>query len=323
MSAARITVVVVTWQGRDLVRRCLDSLRGQTEPHRVVVVDNASTDGTAELLTARYPEADILRLQVNTGFAGGAQAGLDAVRTPYAALLNNDAAADPGWLAALTAALDADPRLAAATSRLLLADGGRVNNAGGGLTAAGYGYDIGLGEPDGPPYDRAGEVFGFSGGAAALRMDAVRAAGGFARRLFLYYEDTDLSWRLRLAGWSTGYVPTALVHHLHSASTDQSSAGFAFHNERNRLLVLTRCAPAGVAARQLARFPVTTASLALKRLLRRRLPAGHQFDTALRLRVFGSYLRLLPWAVRGRREVRRRSSVPRAAVTARWMHDAS
>lgn len=316
-----MTVLVVTWRGVSLLPSCLDALREQTVPHRLVVVDNASTDGTADLLAGRYPEATVLRLPANAGFAGGVAAGLDRVDTPYVALLNDDAVADPGWLAALVGALDADDRLAAVTSRLLLAGTGPpvINNAGVLLLGTGYGADRGLGAPDGPPYDEPAEVFGFSGGAAALRTDALREVGGFPAEFFLYYEDTDTAWRLRLAGWRVGYGPGAVVRHRHSATVDQRSESFAFHNERNRLLMLTRCAPAGLVVRQLARFTLTTASLAAKRLARRRLPAGHQFRIGLRLRVMVSFLRMLPAALRERRRIGARSTVPRAEVARRWL----
>src|SRR3954451_8069783 len=93
-----VTVVVVTWQGAHLLPACLDSLRRQTIPHAVVVVDNASTDGTTELLATRFPEVTVIQTGGNLGFAGGAQTGLEAARTPYDALLNNDAVAEPEWL---------------------------------------------------------------------------------------------------------------------------------------------------------------------------------------------------------------------------------
>lgn len=315
------TVVVVTWQGAHLLPACLDSLRAQTVAHRLLVVDNASTDGTAALLGKEYPEAEVVRLERNLGFAGGVQAGLDRVRTAYAALLNNDAVADPGWLAALLRALEGDRTLGAVTSKMLLAgpDQAAINNAGVRLLPDGYGADIGLGEPDGPPFRACREVFGFSGGAAGLRVSAVREVGGFPTEFFMYYEDTDTSWRLRLAGWPVAYVPDAVVHHAHSATADQGSAMFAFHNERNRLLMLTRCAPAGLAWRQVLRFPVTTASLAVKRLLRRGIPRVHQFRVGLRLRVFGSYLAMLPRALRARRAIGRWAVVRRGALAADWL----
>jgi hypothetical protein len=145
-----------------------------------------------------------------------------------------------------------------------------------------------------------GEVFGFSGGAALLRTDAVRSVGGFPVPFFLYYEDTDTSWRLRAAGWTIRYAPHAVVNHRHSASTRQDSALFAFHNERNRLLMLVRCAPTSQALRCWVRFVVTTASLAVTRLARRPLGDAQQFRLGLRLRVLVSALRLLPWAARTR-----------------------
>lgn len=307
------TVLVVTWRAREFLADCLAGLRAQTAPHRLLVVDNASDDGTAAVL-AGFPEAMVLRLPRNLGFAGGVAAGLASVDTPYVALLNDDAVPAPGWLAALLAAA---PGVAAVTSRMLLPSGA-VNNAGVVLRPDGYGADRGLGAPDGPPYDRAAEVFGFSGGAALLRAAAVRDVGGFPAPFFLYYEDTDTSWRLRLAGLRVAYAPDAVVRHAHSASTDQTSALFSFHNERNRLLTLTRCAPLPFAVGQLARFGLTTASLAAKRALRRPLPPAPHFRTGLRLRVLASYVRLLPWALRGRRAVGRMSTVDRAEVLHRW-----
>jgi GT2 family glycosyltransferase len=316
------TVLVVTYRGAHLLPGCLDALRAQTLRHRLLVVDNASADGTAALLASRYPEARVVRLPANAGFAGGVAAGLHAVDTGYVALLNDDAVPAPGWLAALVGAAESDERVAGVTSRLLLAGDGpaRLNNAGVAVGRDGYGRDIGLGEPNGPPYDVAAEVFGFSGGAALLRLAPLHAVGGFPAPYFLYYEDTDTAWRLRLAGWRIRYEPAAAVRHLHSATADQRSASFAFHNERNRLLMLTRCAPAGLALRQVLRFPVTTASLAVKRAVRRPLPAGHQFRLGLRLRVLGSYLRLLPWALAERRRIGAFATQRRRAVAACWLH---
>jgi GT2 family glycosyltransferase len=300
------SVVVVTWQGAHLLPACLQSLRRQTVPHTVVVVDNGSTDGTEDLLTERFPEVVVVQTGTNLGFAGGAQAGLEAAHTPYVALLNNDAVAEAGWLAALVGALDENPGAAAVTSRMLLQDTvpPLLNNTGVVLLDDDYGADRDLRADAGTRLE-PDTVFGFSGGAALLRRDAVEAVGGFPRRFFLYYEDTDLSWRLRLAGWDIRYEPTAIVHHAHSATVDQASDRFAFFNERNRMLMLTRCAPAPRVLRALLRFVLTTGSLALKRVLRRPVPDVPVFAPGLRLRVLGSYARALPWALCTRRTIRR------------------
>lgn len=297
---SRPTVVVVTWQGAHLLPACLASLRRQTLDHDVVVVDNASSDGTAELLARDFPDVRVVGLPRNTGFAGGVQAGLDATDAEFVALLNNDAVAHEGWLASLVDEARAHPEAAAITSRMYLA--GRtpptLNNTGVLLLPTGYGADRDLGRAD-DVRTEAGEVFGFSGGAALLRTAAVRSVGGFPVPFFLYYEDTDTSWRLRAAGWTVRYAPDAVVHHEHSASTDQRSALFAFHNERNRLLMLVRCAPVRHVLRCWGRFALTTASLTVQQLMRRR-PPGHHFRPGLRLRVAASALGLLPWALRTR-----------------------
>lgn len=285
----------------------------------MVVVDNASTDGTASLLASDFPHTSVITLACNTGFAGGVAAALDSIHTPYVALLNNDAAADPCWLERSVAVLRAEAGVAAVTAKLLLWEGGRINNAGVVLTGAGYGADRGLGQPDGPPYDAAVEVFGFSGGAAVLRTDAVRAAGGVPARFFLYYEDTDLSWRLRLGGWRIRYQPDAVVRHRHAATSNRDSPMFAYYNERNRLLMLLRCAPASFALRQVLRFCVTSASLAMRRAIRQQLPDVSVFRMRLRLRVLAGVVRSLPWVLQERRAIGRRATVPRRVVAAGWV----
>jgi GT2 family glycosyltransferase len=306
----RATVVVVTWQGADLLDPCLASLERQTEPHDVVVVDNASTDHTPEVL-ARHPRVRVVRNTGNRGFAGGAQQGLAAADTEFVALLNNDAVAEPTWLAALLETATADPRTAAVTSLLLLADTDPpvVNNAGVVLLPTLYGADRAAGAAPATVAEPA-EVFGFSGGAALLRRDAAVAVGGFPERFFLYYEDTDLSWRLRLAGWTIRYEPAAVVHHRHAASSDVSSPLFAFHNERNRLLLLARCAPAAGALAAWLRFCLTTASLGLRHARRGRPEQALNLQVRLRLRVLRSALRLLPWALADR--ARRRPATVRS-----------
>ncbi len=313
---AEVTVVVVTWQARDLLAACLESLRRQSVPHDVVVVDNASTDGTRELLETRFPEARVVALSQNTGFAGGVAAALPCVDTRFLALLNNDAEAEPGWLAAATAFLSTRPDVAAVTSRMLLpGEPPRINNAGVVLRRDGYGADRGFGQPDGPEYDREAEVFGASGGAAVYRTLAVKAVGGVPSSYFLYYEDTDLSWRLRLADWRIGYCPGAVVRHRHAASSQPGSPRFAFYTERNRLLTLARCAPGWFTAVQVGRFVLTSASLAAQRSLRRPLPPSAVFSVRVRVRALASAARLAPSLVAARSRSTRQE---RRRVLAEW-----
>lgn len=292
------TVVVVTWRGRDHVTACLDALKVQKSPHRTIIVDNASDDGTAELISGH----EVVRLPRNRGYAGGLAAVLGMVDTPYVAWLNDDAVPDPSWLTELESALDGDPGAAAATSSILLMDGS-TQSVGVALTADGHGRDVVL----------AGrEVFGFCGGAALLRTAELQAAGGVPASFFCYYEDTDTAWRLRLAGHRVISVGPARVRHRHGASTRPGSVLFHRWNERNRLLMLLRCAPAKVAFPQLARFAVITALLPL----RKDVPDAANFRFGLRTRVLAEVLLRLPATLWQR--LRIRTEVSRGSVWQDW-----
>lgn len=323
MTEPLATIVIVTWNGAHLLGPCLDSLRGQTlgdEVLRTVVVDNASTDETDEVLRA-YSWAQVVRSPVNLGFAGGATLGLRDVQTPYAVVLNNDAQPEPDWLEKLLAGFADD--VAAVTSRVLLqpryviwhvgeslgditmidsvtVDGRDVtdqvvaqpsgaspallvpvpdglaatvvvrgndaeqshaissdvprvnviNSVGGMLTESGHGADRGYLEVDSGQYDEDADVFAVCGAAAAFRTDVARDLGWFDPWFFAYYEDLDLSWRLRRAGWRIRYIAAARVRHHHAATSRVGSDLFLFHNRRNRLATLARNA----SARELLHF---------------------------------------------------------------------
>ena len=198
----------------------------------------------------------------------------------------------------------------------------QLNNAGNLVYADGHGADRGAGEVDRGQYDRPEEVFGFSGAAVCFRTAALRDAGCFDDDFFLYYEDTDLAWRLRARGWQVRYVPAAVVRHEHSATTGEWSPRWWFWVDRNRLLTLTKNARAGLAASQVLAYLVGTAWLLLCAALGaergRRRVLGTAPSVRVRLRVVGSYLRLLPRMLRRRGELARRALVGRAELE-RWL----
>jgi hypothetical protein len=307
----RSTVVVVTWRGREHLGACLAALAAQDRAHTVVLLDNASDDGTAEVIAdwrnARSEEIGVLRLSRNRGYAGGLAAALPTVRTPFVAWLNDDAAPEPGWLAALEDELDADPRAAAAAGVLIGTDGSV--SAGVGLTTDGYGVDLASVQET---------MFGFCGGSVLLRTTALAAAGGVPGGFFCYYEDTDTAWRLRLGGWRVVGVTGARAAHRHGASSRIGSRRFHRWNERNRLLTLLRCAPATVALGQLARFAAITAALPLRRARGVAIPAAPNYTVALRLLVLAEVLGRLPATLVARARIGRRGAVSRAAVWRAW-----
>jgi N-acetylglucosaminyl-diphospho-decaprenol L-rhamnosyltransferase len=252
MSAPLVRAVVVNWNGETFLGACLDSLVAQDLPEgalEIVVVDNDSQDGSVELLRRDYPQVQVVQNHRNEGFAGGVNAGLVDLAAPYVALLNNDARLEPEALHRMVDVLEGPGAsdVGAVTALILLDDdraGDRtlVNSTGNvvrrSCSATDRDWLVPLDELDAPA-----EVFGFCGGAAVLRTAALDDVGVFDESLFLYYEDTDLSWRLRAGGWTIRYERSAVAWHQHSKSSDSASALFRYHNNRNALLVFSRYAP--------------------------------------------------------------------------------
>jgi GT2 family glycosyltransferase len=312
------TVVVVAWNGADLIGPCLDAVSGQELADGFVtwVIDNASTDSTAAVVGEHPVGARLVSVSSNLGFAGAAEMAVREATTPFVVVLNQDARPDAGWLAALLAPLTGPDayRIAAVTSKVIFTADGQLNNTGVIVGRDGYGRDRGFGQPDDGRFGEPEDVFAFSGTAAALRVVAARDVGSFDSSFFLYYEDADLSWRLQLGGWRVRYAPDAIVRHVHAASTDVSSKSFAFYNERNRLLMLAKCAPRSLAVKEILRFAGITLVLPIRRLTRVDIPKGHQFRTPTRVRALASFARMLPSVVTKRRAVSRICRRTRAEV---------
>jgi len=237
------SVIIPNWNGLHLLRPCLDSLRAQTmSNHEVIVVDNASTDGSVETLRREYPEVRVLPQEVNRGFSGGCNAGIRAARAEILVVLNNDVEAEPGWLQALADGLDRHPDAGAAASRMMSHSRRDIlNSAGDVYRVDGTPDSRGVWQPYGPPYDRETLVFGACGGAAAYRAEMLGDIGVFEERFFMYCEDIDLAWRAQLAGWHIVYVPDAVVYH-HMSATGGGPLS-SYYVGRNTLWVIARNYP--------------------------------------------------------------------------------
>jgi GT2 family glycosyltransferase len=187
-----------------------------------------------------------------------------------------------------------------------------VNNVGSKVFEDGAGADIGFLERDEGQYDEPTEVFAWCGGSVLMRPEYLADVGLFDERFFLYYEDTDLSWRGRRRGWSYRTAPASRVRHIHAASSGEGSEVFAYHVERNRLLMLVKNAPAGMVWRQVVRYLLVTASYARRDLVRPLLAGRRPHPTVVRRRLtsFVGFLRLLAPMLADRRILRDRQLVP-------------
>jgi GT2 family glycosyltransferase len=246
-AVSRVSVVIPTWNGRKLLAAALASLREQRfRDYEVLVVDNGSTDGTAAHVRAEHPEAELLELAENHGFAGAVNAGIGRARGEYVALLNNDMEPDPGWLAELVAALDGDPRAGSAASKLrMLREPGVLDGAGDVVTWYGATWRRGHGEPDRGQYDAPGVVASPCAGAALYRRRALEEVGGFDERFFAYLEDADWGLRAQLAGWPCLWVPTAVAYHLGGATSRRMGDLETELIARNTLALVLKSFPVG------------------------------------------------------------------------------
>ncbi|HUQ63935.1 MAG TPA: glycosyltransferase family 2 protein [Acidimicrobiales bacterium] len=432
-----VGIIVVNHNGGDLTLRCLRSLARTDWPPdglRVVLVDNASSDGVVAQVSASHSDVTVLETGANIGFGGACNAGFDLLSdADFIGLVNNDARVEPGWLMPLVDVLENQPDVGAALPKILFdgafvdvflesevrrrgrgdkralgvrlsgvqidgddawgsvqlvsgfwglehdpndrspfewtdgaghvripvpatgslpscrfklsaddkctvvirsghnrvehivsdeADlydvplGGEpldvVNNVGSVLLADGHGADRGYLQPADENFTESEEVFAWCGAGVLLSRRYLDEVGGFDDRFFLYYEDLDLSWRGRALGWRHVYVPDAVVRHVHSATTVEGSALFDHYVERNRLLTLTRNAPASLAARAALRHVLVTGSYfrrdVVSPLARGAKPSLETVER--RMRSFVDFARLLPDALGDRRRLRSVQRVP-------------
>lgn len=245
MPAARLSVVIVTHNSRGAIEPTLAALEDELrDGDELIVVDNASGDGTPEEVRHLAPGATVVETGANLGFAAGCNSGAETASGELLLLLNPDAVPQPGFREAIERPL-AERRGWAAWMGLVTDEGGRtVNTRGGVVHFSGIAWAGGAGEPlaDPPP---AGEVGFASGACLAIPLETWREAGGMPAEFFLYHEDVDLSLRLRLAGGRVGIEPSARVDHDYEFA---KGAAKWRHLERNRWASLLRTYPAALLA---------------------------------------------------------------------------
>ena len=221
-----ITIVIPNYNGMRYIAECLDSvLSGTIIPH-IIVVDNASTDGSRELVEENYPMVTLLKLHANTGFCHAVNCGLHLVRTRYAILLNNDIRADRRFVEELYSAIAQDERVFSVQARMLsMKDPEKIDSAGDFYCALGWAFSRGKGKRK-DAYNRPGEIFSSCAGAAIYRMKAFEKIGWFDERHFCYLEDVDVGYRAQIYGYRNLYAPRAVVYHAGSASSGSAHNAF-------------------------------------------------------------------------------------------------
>ncbi|MCP5096861.1 MAG: glycosyltransferase family 2 protein [Chloroflexi bacterium] len=233
-----VSVIVVNYNGRSYLDACLSSvLATSSSDVELIVVDNNSTDGSAEHVAHRFPDVRLLQRAVNDGYGAGNNIAADIANGEYLVILNPDTVVTPGWWELLVNALEQQPQAGMATPKILmLNEPNQINTAGNDVHLTGLTMCRGMGQPAESLTETA-VVSAISGAAFAIRRDLFLELGGFDPAYFLYMEDTDLSLRVQLAGYSCLVVPESIVYHdyvLHFGAQK------TYHQERNRYLMLLK-----------------------------------------------------------------------------------
>ena len=242
----RVSVVIPNFNGIEHLTECLGALRGQTfRNFETIVVDNASSDGSVELLAHDWREVRVEALSENRGFAGAVNAGARASSGEYIVFLNNDTRAEPTWLEALVGAMDDNPAYSFGSSKLLRYDTpGLIDSAGHTYSLwLGSGANVGELEP-GETYSGRAWVFGTCAAASIYRRTLFDDIGLFDEDFFFAHEDVEFDVRANVAGHRCLLVGDAVVHHKRGASTDYS-APLDLMGVRNRMWLAAKNLPPG------------------------------------------------------------------------------
>ncbi len=239
------SVIVVNYNGKHLLKECLDSLREQTyKDFETIVVDNASRDGSVTFLKDNYPEVKVIQCEKNLGYGGGNNRGLSVAKGEYIVFLNNDTRADRDWLLHLVSAAKKDDGIGMCASKILNYDNPDViDNTGLLIYPDGIARGRGRLQKDRGQFDEQKDVLFPSGCAGLYKKKMLDEIGWFDEDFFLYMDDVDIGLRGRLAGWKCIFVPEAVVYHKYSATTRPYSMLKAYLVERNRIWLILKYYP--------------------------------------------------------------------------------
>lgn len=225
MSEKKVTIIIPNFNGLSFMGPCMAALERQTcQDFDVLVVDNGSTDGSAEWL--RKQDIPSVFLAENTGFSGAVNTGIRAAQTPYVILLNNDTAAEPDYVRQLLHAIEGSPRIFSVSPKMIqMYHRELMDDAGDMYSIMGWAYQRGVGQEPGR-YDRPCHIFSACAGAAIYRRDVFGEIGYFDEMHFAYLEDIDVGYRAKIAGYYNRYCPQAVVYHVGSGTSGSKYNSF-------------------------------------------------------------------------------------------------
>ncbi|MBI5428822.1 MAG: glycosyltransferase family 2 protein [Nitrospinae bacterium] len=306
----RVSVVVVNWNGAEFLEKCLGSVQCQTYENRdCLLIDNASTDGSAELVQNLFPWARVVRNRENLGFAQAANMGIALTGGEFVLLLNPDVFLESDYIEVLLRHAVKENPAGSFGGKLLRQKTGdgpdpEIDSAGLVLlNGKRRPWDRGEGETDRGQYDAAEYVMGINGAAVCYRrsmLEDVKMDGEyFDSDFFMYFEDVDLAWRSLLFGWKSLYVPQARGYHARGGARGRRNLKIRVHAARNRYLVFLKNEPFAVFTRYF--FPALAVELARLAVYAVREPSS--------LLGFFKFVSVIPGFLRKRRRVQERTKI--------------
>ncbi|MEO6798016.1 MAG: glycosyltransferase family 2 protein [Candidatus Dormibacter sp.] len=312
MTPNLVSVVILNWNGAEHLPGCLAAVREQDyRPLEVIVADNASTDGSADQIE-HDPTVRLIRNATNLGFAAGNNRAIRAAQGEFVLILNNDAVIAPSYVSVLVRVLASDPTIGSATGKLLRATVGPagpiIDSTGHVMYRNIWSTNRGEEEPDGATFKEPGEVFGVCAAAALYRRamldDVLLEDEVFDSSFFAYLEDVDLDWRARLRGWRSWYEPTAVGVHARGGTGAWFSTRIQRHIFKNRILMIIKNDGGPGLLRRLPGMIAFTGAKLLQLTLMRPAALLGTVDA----------VRLIPQAVRKRRVIQARRTIPSDAL---------
>lgn len=242
------SVIIPNWNGKHLLKTCLSSLEQQTlKNFEVVVVDNGSEDGSVEYIKKFFPKVKIIKLDKNYGFAKAVNIGIQNSHGKYIVLINNDTEVDRKCLDYLVKAAKKHSEVGFVAAKMLnFCQRNIIDSAGDWIDVAGHAQNIGLGEKDGPKFNKAGYVFLVTGGGGLFKREVFDRVGFLDEDYFAYFEDVDLCLRAQLMGFKGWYEPKAKIYHIHKATAQNIRPFVEYLQFRNMTQTIIKDLPSAL-----------------------------------------------------------------------------
>ena len=229
MSAPKVSIIIVNYNGKELLQKCLDSLlKVNYDNFEIILVDNNSTDGSVEFITKNYPSLIIIKLDSNKGFAEPNNVAAKISKGKYLLFLNNDTVVTPNFISEMVKVMETDKKIAICQSLLLKPDGS-VDSSGDFIDHLGVVYNSKT------EIDEIREVSSARGASMLVRSDIFEKLDGFDQKFFVTFEDVDLCWRSWILGYRVLIIPTSIVYHEGGITIKKIKSEIAFHGFKNQL----------------------------------------------------------------------------------------